>query len=127
MGYIDDYKERNGKCEYCIHQDSSKCADCYSGRNWGHSFEDSVDLYTFIRASVTKDAVKKFNASDEGKPLYDMMEQQRQTYNQCKDSYNRARDKFINAELKRIEDAINSITWGICYESKRRHWVLIEM
>ena len=110
MGYIDNYKARSGKCEYCIHQDSSKCADCYSVRNWGHSFEDSVDLYTFIRASVTKDAVKKFNASDEGKLLYDMMEQQRQTYNQCKDSYNRARDKFINAELKRIDDAINSIT-----------------
>ena len=127
MGYIDDYKARNGKCEYCMHQDSSKCADCYSGRHWGHSFEDYVDLYTFIRASVTKDAVKKFNASDEGKLLYDMMEQHRQTYNQCKDSYNRARDKFINTELKRIEDAINSITWGICYESKRRNWVLIEM
>ena len=120
MGYIDDYKSRNGKCEYCIHQDSSICTDC--DRN---SFEDSIDLYTFIRASVTKDAVEKFNASEEGKPLYDMMEQHRQTYNQCKDSYNKARDKFVDAELKRVEDAINSITWGIHYESKRRHWVLI--
>ena len=108
MGYIDDYHERRGKCEYCKHHNAtrpSKCKECY-----GHSFEDSVDLYTFIRASVTKDAVKKFNASDEGKLLYDMMEQQRQAYNQCKDSYNRARDKFINAELKHIDDAINSIT-----------------
>lgn len=125
MGYIDDYKSRNGKCEYCKHHNvncSSICTDC--DRN---SFEDSVDLYTFIRASVTKDAVEKFNASDEGKPLYDMMEQHRQTYNQCKDSYNKARDKFVDAELKRVEDAINSITWGIHYESKRRHWVLIEM
>ena len=127
MGYIDDYKARNGKCEYCIHQDSSKCTECYSGRCYGHSFEDSVDLYTFIRASVTKDAVEKFNASEEGKPLYDMMEQHRQTYNHYKDSYNKARDKFVDAELKRVEDAINSITWGIHYESKRRHWVLIEM
>lgn len=122
MGYLDDYKARNGKCEYCIHQDSSKCTECY-----GHSFEDPVDLYTFIRASVTKDAVEKFNTSDEGKQLYDMMEQHRQTYNQCKDSYNRARDKFVDAELKRIEDAINSITWGIYYESKRRNRVLIKM
>ena len=105
MGYLDDYKARKSKCEYCIHQDSSKCTECY-----GHSFEDSVDLYTFIRASVTKDAVEKFNASEEGKSLYDMMEQHRQTYNQCRDSYNRARDKFVDAELKRIEDAINSIT-----------------
>lgn len=120
MGYLDDYKARNGKCEYCIHQNSSKCAECY-----GHSFEDSIDLYTFIRASVTKDAVEKFNTSDEGKQLYDMMEQHRQTYNQCKDSYNRARDKFVDAELKRVEDAINSITWGIRHEGKRRHWVFI--
>lgn len=120
MGYLDDYKARNGKCEYCIHQNSSKCAECY-----GHSFEDSIDLYTFIRASVTKDAVEKFNTSDEGKQLYDMMEQHRQTYNQCKDSYNRARDKFVDSELKRVEDAINSITWGIHHEGKRRHWVFI--
>ena len=108
MGYIDDYNERRGKCEYCKHHNvthTSKCTECY-----GHSFEDSVDLYTFIRASVTKDAVEKFNASDEGKPLYDMMEQHRQTYNQCRDSYNRERDKFVEAELKRVEDAINSIT-----------------
>ena len=110
MGYIDDYNERRGKCEYCKYQDSPKCSECNTGMCYGHSFEDSVDLYTFIRASVTKDAVKKFNASDEGKLLYDMMEQHRQTYNQCKDSYNRARDKFVDAELKRIEDAINSIT-----------------
>lgn len=107
MGYIDDYKSRNGKCEYCKHHNancSSRCTNC--DRN---SFEDSIDLYTFIRASVTKDAVEKFNASNEGKQLYDIMEQHRQTYNQCKDSYNRARDKFVDAELKRIEDAINSI------------------
>ena len=109
MGYIDDYNERRGKCEYCKHQNSSRCTECNSGKYCGHSFEDSVDLYTFIRASVTKDAVEKFNASVEGKSLYDMMEQHRQTYNQCRDSYNRERDKFIDAELKRIEDAINSI------------------
>ena len=127
MGYLDDYKARNGKCEYCIHQNSSKCTECNSGKCYGHSFEDSVDLYTFIRASVTKDAIEKFNASEEGKPLYDMMEQHRQTYNQCKYSYNKARDKFVDAELKRVEDAINSIVWGIYYEGKRRHRVLIEM
>lgn len=123
MGYIDDYKSRNGKCEYCKHHNancSSRCTECDR-----HSFEDYVDLYTFIRASVTKDAVEKFNTSDEGKSLYDMMEQHRQTYNQCKDSYNRARDKFVDSELKRVEDAINSIIWGIYYEGKRRHWVFI--
>ena len=123
MGYLDDYKARNGKCEYCKYHNvncSSRCTECDR-----KSFEDSVDLYTFIRASVTKDAVDKFNASVEGKSLYDMMEQHRQTYNQCRDSYNRERDKFVDAELKRVEDAINSIVWGIYYESKRRYWVLI--
>lgn len=108
MGYLDDYNARHGKCEYCKHHNatgSHRCAECY-----GHAFEDAVDLYTFIRARVTKDAVEKFNVSDEGKRLYDMMEQHRQTYNQCKDSYNIARDQFVDAELKRIENSINSIT-----------------
>ena len=107
MGYLDDYRERHGKCEYCKHRSvtgSNRCVECYGG-----AFEDAVDLYTFIRARVTKDAVEKFNASDEGKRLYDMMEQHRQTYNQCKDSYDRAREKYIDAELKRIEESINSI------------------
>jgi hypothetical protein len=107
MGYLDDYNSRHGKCEYCKHRSvtgSNKCAECYGG-----SFEDSVDLYTFIRARVTKDAVDKFNTSDEGKRLYDIMEQHLQTYNQCKDSYNKAREKFIDEELKRVDNIINSI------------------
>ncbi len=108
MGYLDDYNTRHGKCEYCKHHNSigsNRCCECYGG-----AFEDAVDLYTFIRAKVSKDAVEKFNASDEGKRLYDMMEQHRQTYNQCKDSYDRAREKYIDAELKRIEESINAIS-----------------
>lgn len=107
MGYLDDYNARKGKCEYCKYHNvtgSMRCAECY-----GYSFEDSVDLYTFIRAKASKDAIEKFNESDEGKRLHDLMEQHRQTYNQCKDSYNEERDKFVDAELKRIEEFINSI------------------
>jgi hypothetical protein len=107
MGYLDDYNSRHGKCEYCKHHNSVEsncCCDCYGG-----AFEDAVDLYTFIRAKVSKDAIEKFNGTDEGKRLYNMMEQHRQTYNQCKDSYNNAREKFIDEELKRVDDIINSI------------------
>ena len=107
MGYLDDYNARHGKCEYCKHHSvtgSYRCAECY-----GYAFEDNIDLYTFIRARVTEDAVEKFNASDEGKRLYDMMEQHRRTYNQCKGSYNKARDQFVDAELRRIESSIDSI------------------
>lgn len=105
MGYLDDYNARHGKCEYCKHHNvtgSHRCAECYD-----YAFEDAVDLYTFIRARVTKDAVEKFNDSDEGKRLYDMMEQNRQTYNQCKDSYNQARDKFVDEAIKQFEDKLN--------------------
>lgn len=107
MGYLDDYNSRCGKCEYCRHHnsaDSNYCVDCN-----GTKFEDSLDLYTFIKAKVSKNAVEKFNSSENGKRLYNMMEQHRQTYNQCKDSYNNARDKFIDEELKRVDDIINSI------------------
>jgi hypothetical protein len=107
MGYIDDYKMRYGKCEYCKYNTSigsQRCVECY-----GYSFEDSVDLYTFIRAKVSKDAIHKFNESDEGKHLSDLMAQNEQLYYQSKDAYNRARDKFVDDELKRIEDSINSV------------------
>lgn len=107
MGYFDEYNERHGKCEFCKHHNvtgSYRCAECY-----GHAFEDNVDLFSFIRARVTKDATNKFNESEEGKQLHDMMEQHRQTYNQCKESYNRELNKFIESEIKRVESVINSI------------------
>lgn len=104
MGYFDEYKERNGKCEYCKHHRSYRCAECY-----GTAFEDSIDLYTFIRARASKDAVDKFNKSDKGADLFNAMEQSRLEYEKCRDAYNTYRDKFIDEELERIESAINSI------------------
>jgi len=106
MGYIDDYNARHGKCEYCEYYNNytgdKRCEECY-----GTEFKDSVDLLSFIRAKVTKDAVNKFNESEEGKRLYSMMEQHRQTYNQCKDSYNQARNKFVDEAIKQFEDKLN--------------------
>ena len=104
MGYFDEYKERNGKCEYCKHHSSHRCAECY-----GHAFEDAVDLYTFIRVRASKDAVDKFNKSDKGAELFKAMEQSRLEYEKCRDAYNSSRDRFIDEELERIESAINSI------------------
>lgn len=107
MGYLDDYNARHGKCEYCKHHSatgSHRCAECY-----GTAFEDSLDLYTFIRAKVSKDAVDKFNESDEGKQLFNLVEQKRLAYNESRDAYNKARDLFVDSELKRIEESINSI------------------
>jgi len=107
MGYIDEYNARHGKCDYCKYHnvaESQRCTDCY-----GRAFEDTVDLYTFIRAKVSKDAIKRFNESTDGKRLYNIMEQHRQIYEQSKDSYNREREKFVDTELKRIENAINTL------------------
>lgn len=107
MGYVDEYNERHGKCEYCKYHSvtgSHRCVECY-----GRSFEDNVDLFSFIKARVTKEASDKFNTTPEGKQLYEMMEQHRQTYNQCKESYNRELNKFIEFEIKRVESIINSI------------------
>lgn len=106
MGYFDEYNERHGKCEFCKYHYtvSTTCTECY-----GKLFEDSVDLFSFIKARVTKEASDKFNATPDGKQLYDMMEQHRQTYNQCKESYNRELNKFIESEIKRVESIINSI------------------
>ena len=107
MGYLSDYNARYGKCEYCRHHNvtgSYRCAECY-----GHAFEDAIDLYTFIRVKVTKDATEQFNESEEGKRLQQMVEQHRMTYNQCRDSYNAARDKYIDAAIKRVEESLDSI------------------
>ena len=107
MSYLDEYKARKGKCEYCKYHDcygSHRCVECYGG-----AFEDSVDLFSFIKAKASKSALDKFNESDEGKHLLDLVEQHHKAYNHSLDAYNSARDKFINSELERIEDLINSI------------------
>lgn len=107
MGYVDDYKARHGKCEFCQFNNCTGayvCAECY-----GHSFKDKLDLVTFIRKRVSEDATEKFNASERGKQLLSDIEHYEQLYDQCKDEYNTARDSFIEEELKRVDSIINSI------------------
>ena len=107
MGYIDDYKARHGKCEFCKYHNvtgSHVCAECY-----GYSFKDSLDLVTFIRKRVSEDATEKFNASEYGKQLLSDIEHYEQLYNKCKDEYNTARDSYIDEELKRVDGIINLI------------------
>ena len=107
MGYVDDYKKRHGKCEFCKFHNvtgSYMCAECYGG-----SFKDTLDLVTFIRRRVSEDATEKFNASDRGKQLLADIDHYENLYDQCRHEYNKARDSFIDDELKRVDDIINSI------------------
>ncbi len=75
-----------------------------------------ICIHLFVRtnkciqiAKVSKDAIKRFNESTDGKRLYNIMEQHRQAYVQSKDLYNREREKFVDTELKHIENAINTL------------------
>lgn len=107
MGYVDDYKARRGKCEFCKFHNvtgSYICAECY-----GYSFKDRLDLVTFIRERVSDEANEKFNASEHVKQLLSDIERYKQLYDQYQDEYNTARDSFIKEELKRVDDIINSI------------------
>lgn len=107
MGYIDEYKARHGKCEFCKYDNvtgSHVCAECY-----GYSFKDKLDLTTFIRKRVKEDAIEKFNSSERGKQLLSDIDHYEQLYDKCKDEYNTARDSYIDEELKRVDDIINSI------------------
>ena len=107
MGYVDDYKKRHGKCEFCKFHNvtgSYMCAECYGG-----SFKDTLDLVTFIRRRVSEDATEKFNESERGKQLLADIDHYENLYDQHKREYNKARDSFIDEELKRVDDIINSI------------------
>lgn len=75
MRYIEDYKSRQCKCEFCKFYNvagSYMCAECYDGS----SFKDKLDLVTFIRERVSKDVLNKLIESDEYKRLCDLFEQQ---------------------------------------------------
>ena len=108
MRYIDGYKSRKGKCEFCKFHNvagSYMCAECYDCS----SFKDKLDLVTFIRKRAYDNALNKFIESDECKHLRDLVEQQRKLYYKCKFAYDKARTRFVDDELKRIDEIINSI------------------
>lgn len=105
MGYLTEYKERRGKCEYCVSHNNggySGCHECY-----GSLFKDKLDLLTYIRRRVNEDASKQFDNSDEGKFLFDTVESTREAYNDAKNKYDKSKDEFIKSELKKIEDKLD--------------------
>lgn len=104
MGYLSDYKERRGKCEYCVCHNGgySGCHKCY-----GSNFKDKLDLLTYIRRRTEEDASNKFNQSDKGKYLLEIVEQTSQAYNEAQINYSKAKDEFIKLELKKVEDKLD--------------------
>lgn len=104
MGYFTEYKERRGKCEYCVnhHGGYSGCHECY-----GFNFKDKLDLLTYIRRRVNEDASKRFDNSDEGKSLLNIVEETNTAYNDAKDKYDKAKDEYIKSELKKVEDMLD--------------------
>lgn len=107
MGYLDDYKARTGKCDYCKYHNvtgSQRCADCY-----GTSFEDRLNLYEFIKRQVTDNATDKFNCTEKGKQLLEELDKCKQAYCNAEDEYYKEKNSFIDSELKRIDNAINAL------------------
>lgn len=105
MGYLTEYKERRGKCEYCVSHNNggySGCHECY-----GSNFKDKLDLLTYIRRRVNEDASKRFDSSDEGKSLLELVVETSKAYNDAKDKYDKVKDRFIKSELKKIEDTLD--------------------
>lgn len=105
MGYLAEYKERHGKCEYCVSHNNggySGCHECY-----GSNFKDKLDLLTYIRHRANEDASKQFDNSDEGKSLLEFVVETSKAYNDAKDKYNKAKGEFIKSELKRIESILD--------------------
>lgn len=105
MGYLSEYKERRGKCEYCVNHNNggySGCHECY-----GSNFKDKLDLLTYIKRRANEDASNQFDSSDEGKSLFNIVESARSAYNDAKDKYDKAKDEFIKSELKKIEDRLD--------------------
>ena len=104
MGYLTEYKERRGKCEYCVNHRGgySGCHECY-----GSNFKDKLDLLAYIKYRVDEDASNQFNNSDEGKSLLDIVEETRKAYDDAKHKYDKSKDEFIKLELKKVEDKLD--------------------
>lgn len=105
MGYLNEYKERHGKCEYCVSHNNggySGCHECY-----GSNFKDKLDLLTYIKRRVNEDAASQFDSSDEGKSFLDAVKEAERTYYDAKDKYDKAKDEFIKSEFKKIEDRLD--------------------
>lgn len=103
MKYLNEYKERHGKCEYCIHHNRlyRGCVECYDA-----NFKDKIDLMSYIKQRVNEDASKQFDNSDEGRSLLAIVNETSKPYMDAKEKYDKAKKEFIELELKKIEDIL---------------------
>lgn len=107
MGYLDEYKSRIGKCEFCEFHNvtgSMMCAECY-----GSAFKDKLDLYEFIRRSVKDNATANFNNTDKGRSLLDALDKCRDALYEAEHVYESEKHLYIESELNRIDDIINTL------------------
>lgn len=99
MGYLTDYKERHGKCEFCVNNNGSYsgCHECY-----GSNFKDRLDLLTFINNEAERDALFKFESSDKGKELKAAVEKADFIHREAHNTYDAEKAIFIKDEVDRI-------------------------
>lgn len=104
MGYLNEYKERHGKCEYCVHHNRfyRGCIECYDAY-----FQDKIDLMSYIKQRVNEDASKQFDNSDEGRSLLAIMNETSKPYIEAKANYDKAKREFIELELKKVENSLD--------------------
>lgn len=106
MTYMEEYKARKGKCEYCKNSDKGEyfCAEC-----WGYSFADRLDFMGFVKKRVSEQAMETFDETEEGKRLLSEYNKREEEYFTAKDAYEKARDLFVDNEVKKAESKFDSI------------------
>jgi hypothetical protein len=106
MTYMEEYKARKGKCEYCKNKGKGEnfCAEC-----WGYSFADRLDFMGFVKKRVSEQARETFDETEEGKRLLAEYNKREEEYFNAKDTYEKARDLFVDNEVKKVEAKFDSI------------------
>lgn len=106
MTYIEEYKARKGKCEYCKNKDKGEyfCAEC-----WGYGFADRLDFMGFVKKRVSEQARETFDETEEGKRLLAEYNKREDEYFNAKDTYEKARDLFVDTELEKAVAKFNAI------------------
>jgi hypothetical protein len=106
MTYMEEYKARKGKCEYCKNKDKGEnfCAEC-----WGYGFADRLDFMGFVKKRVSEQARETFDETEEGKRLLAEYNKREEEYFNAKDTYEKARDLFVDNEVKKVEAKFDSI------------------
>lgn len=106
MTYMEEYKARKGKCEYCKNKGKGEnfCAEC-----WGYSFADRLDFMGFVKKRVSEQARETFDETEEGKRLLAEYNKREEEYFMAKDTYEKSRDLFVDNEVKKVEAKFDSI------------------